>query len=109
MIGCLPDRSTLRSIALFAATFACVLRAEAFDLPPVTAVTVAKDSKPVEIRAPDPRAYALIERVLAGKAEAPRAAYAAALVKERWPEKFDEADEAAFEEADDDMAAPPRV
>jgi hypothetical protein len=91
---------------------------EGFDLPALAGVAVAKDSKPVEIRAPDPRAYAQIERVLAGHelagaAEAPRAAYAVALVKERWPEKFDDADAAAFEglgeDPDDDMGAPPRI
>jgi Nucleotidyltransferase len=87
----------------------------AFALPPVVGIAVARDSKPVEIKAPDPRAYALLEHVAAGDETEPteepasvgRAEFAAATVRERWPEKFDEHQEEAFgpfcrgEEADD--------
>jgi hypothetical protein len=71
---------------------------ESFSLAPFVGVTIARDAKPVEIRAPDPRAYALIAYVLRSyeEIELDRARFAAALVRERWPEQFEPRQEAAF-------------
>ena len=76
---------------------------EALARPPITGVAIARASKPVELKVPDPRAYALMMHVAAEHevefsrgTDGRRAAFTAALVRERWPEKFDERQEAAF-------------
>jgi hypothetical protein len=76
---------------------ASVMR-EAFDLPAVKGLTVARDAQPVEITAPDPRAYALLAHVLGHDDDswAERAKFAATLVRGHWPEPFDPRQTAAF-------------
>ena len=76
-----------------------VLR-EAFELPVVRGLTVARDTQLVEITAPDPRTFALLAYVLGRKDElwAERARFTAALVRERWPDKFDPRNESEFPE-----------
>jgi hypothetical protein len=76
---------------------ASVMR-EAFDLPAVRGLTVARDAQPVEITAPDPRAYALLAHVLGHDDDswAERAKFAATLVRGHWPEPFDPRQTAAF-------------
>lgn len=77
---------------------------EALALPPVVGVAVARDSKAVEVKAPDPRAYALLAHVAGDREthlaeETPFvdvAEFAATLVRERWPEKFNERQNEAF-------------
>jgi hypothetical protein len=76
-----------------------VLR-EAFALPAVRGLAVARDTQLVEITAPDPRTYALLAYVLGQKNDlwAERAQFTAALVRERWPDKFDPRNESEFPE-----------
>jgi hypothetical protein len=71
---------------------------EAFELPPVRALTVARDSRPIELSALDPRSFAIAAYVLGEGEEiwAERAQYAATLIRERWPEEFDPRQESAF-------------
>ena len=76
-----------------------VLR-DALQMSPVRGLTVARDAQPVEITAPDPRAYALAAYVLGRDDDgwAERARFAAALVRERGSEQFSPEQEAAFPE-----------
>jgi hypothetical protein len=71
---------------------------EALEAPPVTGLTVARDSQPVELKALDPRSYAIAAYVLGTDDEiwAERAQFAATLVRECWPEPFDPRQESAF-------------
>jgi hypothetical protein len=73
---------------------------EAFDLPAIKGLAVARDAQPVELTAPDPRAYAAMAYVLGQDDEvwADRARFAATLVRERWPEKFEPQQEEALPE-----------
>ena len=78
----------------------------AFESPPVRSLTVARDTRPIELTAVDPRTYALAAASLReDDIWAERAAFACAMVRERWPEKFDEDQEASlaakFEDARD--------
>jgi hypothetical protein len=70
----------------------------AFELPPVRSLTVARDTRPIELTAVDPRTYALMA---ASRSEdgvwADRAAFAAEMVRERWPAKFDQDQEAVLD------------
>ena len=70
----------------------------ALDAPPITGLTVARDSQPVELKVLDPRSYAIAAYVLGGDDEiwAERAQFAATLVRECWPEPFDPRQESAF-------------
>ncbi len=74
-----------------------VLR-EALEMRPVRGLTVGRDAQPVEITAPDPRAYALAAYVLgyADEGWGKRAKFVATLVRERSPEPFDPRQMAAF-------------
>jgi hypothetical protein len=69
----------------------------ALELPPVRSLTVARDTRPIELTAVDPRTYAM---AAASRPDvgiwAERAQFAGALVRERWPEQFDPQQEAAF-------------
>ena len=70
----------------------------AFDLPRVKGLTMARDGRVIELAALDPRTYALMAHVL-GRDDAlwaKRSEFAATLVRQRWPEKFDWAQEAAL-------------
>jgi hypothetical protein len=71
---------------------------EALEAPPVTGLTVARDSQPVELKSLDPRSYAIAAYVLGADDEiwAERAQFAATLVRECWPEQFDPRQESAF-------------
>jgi hypothetical protein len=70
----------------------------ALELPPVRSLTVARDTRPIELTAVDPRTYALMAASRPDdRLWAERAAFAGELVRERWPEKFDEDQEAALE------------
>ena len=68
--------------------------------PATTGITVARDTRPVEITAPDLRAYALISYARGARddVEMERSRFAAALVRERSPAQFDPRQEAAFPE-----------
>jgi hypothetical protein len=72
----------------------------ALQMSTVRGLTVARDAQPVEITAPDPRAYAITACVLGRNDEiwAERAEFAATLVRERWPEQFDPRQQAVFPE-----------
>jgi hypothetical protein len=71
---------------------------DALTATPVTGLTVARDSQPVELKALDPRSYAIAAYVLGRDDEiwAERAQFAATLVRECWPEPFDPRQESAF-------------
>jgi len=71
---------------------------DAFELPGIRSLTVARDTRPIELCAVDPRVYALMAYTLGRDDElwAQRAEFAAALVRERWPNQFDPRQEAAF-------------
>ncbi len=83
---------------------------DALQMSVVRGLTVARDAQPVEITAPDPRTYALAAYVLGRNDEiwAERAEFAATLVRERWPERFDLAQQAAFPELCDGPDSEPR-
>jgi len=71
---------------------------EALKAPAVTGLTVARDSQPVEMKALDPRTFAIAAYVLGGDDGIwmERAQFAATLVRERWPDQFDPRQESAF-------------
>jgi hypothetical protein len=71
---------------------------ESLNAPPVTGLTVARDSQPVELKVLDLRSYAIAAYVLGGDDEiwAERAQFAATLVRECWPEPFDPRQEFVF-------------
>jgi hypothetical protein len=71
---------------------------ESLNVPPVTGLTVARDSQPVELKVLDPRSYAIAAYALGGDDEiwTERAQFAATLVRECWPEPFDPRQESAF-------------
>ena len=71
---------------------------ESLNVPPVTGLTVARDSQPVELKVLDPRAYAIAAFVLGSDDEiwAERAQFAATLVRDSWPEPFDPRQVSAF-------------
>ena len=72
--------------------------AAAFELPPVRSLTVARDTRPIELTAVDPRAYALMAASRPGESPWPeRAAFAGDLVRQRWPQKFDEDQQAVLD------------
>ena len=73
---------------------------EAFRMPRIKGVTVARDAQPVEITAFDPRAYALLAYVtgMDDETRMERAHFAATMVRECWPDKFDPRQEEAFPE-----------
>jgi hypothetical protein len=83
-----------------ATDFQIELLNEAFAMPATTGITVARDTRPVEITAPDLRAYALISYARGARddVEMERSRFAAALVRERSPAQFDPRQEAAFPE-----------
>jgi hypothetical protein len=70
----------------------------AFELPPVRSLTVARDTRPIELTAVDPRTYALMA---ASRSDdglwAERGEFAGDLVRQRWPQKFDEDQEAVLD------------
>jgi len=73
----------------------------AFELPPVRSLTVARDTRPIELTAVDPRTYALMA---ASRSDdglwAERGEFAGDLVRQRWPQKFDEDQEAVLDGED---------
>jgi hypothetical protein len=70
---------------------------DSLNAPPVTGLTVARDSQPVELKVLDPRAYAIAAYALGGdEIWTERAQFAATLVRECWPEPFDPRQESAF-------------
>jgi hypothetical protein len=75
------------------------LLSAALELPPVRSLTVARDTRPIELTAVDPRTYALMG---ASRPDdglwAERAAFAGDLVRQRWPEKFDEDQQAVLDD-----------
>jgi len=71
---------------------------EGFEAPLLKGLTVARDARPVEFATFDPRVYAMLASVL-GRDQpvwGDRARFAAALVRERWPEQFEPRQEAAY-------------
>jgi hypothetical protein len=85
---------------------------EALQAPAVTGLTVARDSQPVELKALDPRSFAIAAYVLGENDEiwAERAQFAATLVRERWPEPFEPRQEESFPDVclDPEERPPPR-
>lgn len=78
--------------------------ADAFKMPTVKGISVARDAQPVEITALDPRTYAVAAHMLGRDDQiwAERAEFAATLVRERWPEPFDDRQESVFADAEAD-------
>jgi hypothetical protein len=75
---------------------------DSFDLPPVKGLTVSRDCKPLELSALDPRVYAMAANCLRDEEIwAERADFSAAMVRQRWAEGFDDAQDAVFEEEPD--------
>ena len=74
--------------------------ADVIKMPTIQGLTVARDAQPVAFSAFDPRAYALLAHALRHDDEIwdERARFAAALVRERWPEQFAPGQAAAFPE-----------
>ena len=74
--------------------------AASFELPPIRGLTAARDTRPIELTAVDPRTYALMA---ASRPEdglwAERAAFVSEMVREYWPNKFDEDQEAVLDSA----------
>jgi hypothetical protein len=85
---------------------------EALDAPAVTGLTVARDSQPVELKALDPRTYAIAAYVLGQDDEiwAERAQFAGTVVRERWPAPFGARQEESFPDVclDPEGRPPPR-
>ena len=76
---------------------------DAFDLPPVKGLTFSKVSRPIELTALDPRVYAMAANCLRDKEIwAERADFAVAMIRQYWPEKFDDAQAAVFDDDPDD-------
>jgi hypothetical protein len=72
---------------------------EAFDMPWLKSLIVSRDGRPIEVTVQDPRVYAMAAHSLGNDPIwANRAAYAAEMVAENWPDKFDEHQEADFED-----------
>jgi len=71
---------------------------EGFEVPLLKGLTVARDARPVEFGTFDPRVYAMLAYVLGRDRPvwAKRARFAAALVRERWPDQFEPRQESAF-------------
>lgn len=65
---------------------------EGFEMPWLRSLAFSRDSRPIELCAPDPRIYALAAYCLKDDDDiwARRAEFAAEMVRERWPDKFDE-------------------
>jgi hypothetical protein len=86
---------------------------EALQAPAVTGLTVARDSQPVEMKALDPRSFAIAAYVLGENDEiwVERAQFAATLVRERWPEQFEPRQEESFPDVclDPEGRPPPRL
>lgn len=82
---------------------------EAFEMPWLRALTFSRDNRPIEVCAPDPRVYAMAAYCLKDENEiwAQRAGFAATMVRECWPEKFDEKQEIVLDGlVDPDMRSP---
>ena len=70
----------------------------AFELPPVRSLTVARDTRPIELTAVDPRTYALMAASRSEESPWPeRAEFAGEMVRQRWPNKFDEDQQAVLD------------
>jgi len=83
---------------------------EAFELPPVVSLTVARDSRPIELSALDPRTYAIAAHAIRDEEIwAERAEFAAMMVRERWPEPFSPEQESAFPDLCLDVDDPGRL
>lgn len=68
---------------------------EGFEMPWLRALTFSRDTRPIEISAPDPRVYAMAAYCLRDDDEIwdRRAQFAARMVQECWPDKFDQRQE----------------
>lgn len=68
---------------------------EGLEMPWLRAMTFSRDNRPIEVCAPDPRVYAMAAYCLKDENEiwGQRAEFAVTMVRERWPEKFDERQE----------------
>jgi hypothetical protein len=75
---------------------------EAFELPSIRGLTVSRDCRPIELTALDPRTYAMAATCLREQdIWADRADFSAAMVRECWPEKFDDDQFAVLDEEPD--------
>lgn len=65
---------------------------EGLEMPWLRALTFSRDTRPIEISAPDPRVYAMAAHCMRGDNDIwdRRARFATAMVQERWPDKFDQ-------------------
>jgi hypothetical protein len=72
---------------------------EGFEMPWLRALTFARDTRPIELCAPDPRVYALAAYCLRDDDEIwdRRARFAAEMVRQRWAEPFDPEQEMVLE------------
>lgn len=68
---------------------------EGFEAPWLRALTFSRDTRPIELCVPDPRVYAMAAYCLRDDDEIwdRRAQFAAEMVRERWPDKFDQRQE----------------
>lgn len=68
---------------------------EGFEAPWLRALTFSRDTRPIELCVPDPRVYAMAAYCLRDDDEIwdRRARFAAEMVRECWPDKFDERQE----------------
>lgn len=82
---------------------------EGFEMPWLRAMTFSRDNRPIEVCAPDPRVYAMAAYCLKDDDEiwARRAQFAVTMVRERWPDKFDQRQEIVLDGlVDPDLRSP---
>ncbi len=74
--------------------------AEGFEMPWLRSLTFSRDTRPIELSAPDPRVYAMAANCMKNDDEiwAARAEFAAEVVRQRWPDKFDLDQEVALDD-----------
>jgi hypothetical protein len=72
---------------------------EAFETPWLRSLTFSRDTRPIELCAPDPRVYAMAAYCLRDDDEIwnRRARFAAEMVRQCWPDKFDRGQEAVMD------------
>jgi hypothetical protein len=77
--------------------------AEGLEMPWLRSLTFSRDTRPIELCTLDPRVYAMAAHCLKNDDEiwAARAEFAAEMVRQRWPDKFDIDQEVALDDLHD--------
>lgn len=72
---------------------------DGFKMPWLRALTFSRDNRPIEVAAPDPRVYAMAAYCLKDDSEIwdRRARFAIEMVRQCWPDKFDNRQEIVFD------------